>query len=113
MSANSSAPTRERRGVENQSANSILSRRIGESVESELDRTLWDLVAGQISLSECTPALQAWWAVASQSGGSLSQAQQLERLRWERDYWYFRANNPGSDFYAAATAALCAEAVAA
>lgn len=48
--------------------------------------------------------------------GRDSLTAELERVRWERDLWYFVANNKGkrpTDFYSHATKALWAEAVAA
>jgi hypothetical protein len=48
---------------------------IGASVENSLDRTLWQLIAGDIELSDLTPALAAWWTTAHWSGHTSRQAE--------------------------------------
>jgi hypothetical protein len=48
---------------------------IGASVENSLDRTLWQLVAGDIELSDLTPALAAWWTTAQWVGHTSRQAE--------------------------------------
>lgn len=87
--------------------------RIGHTVDAVLEETLWRLVRAEIGLQDLTPALQDWWCVAAEQGRTLANRDEIDRLRFERDFWYFRANNPGKDFYRVATARLWAEAVAA
>lgn len=98
----------------NSAAVPILPRRIGASVESELERELWRLVVGDRSLRDFTPALQAWWTIAYEEGRRSSVREAVEGLRFSRDLWYFVANNPGktpADYYARCTDALWSEAV--
>lgn len=111
---NSSTPTREREGVENESATPILPR-IGASVDAQLDATLWALVDGSIELTDCTPAIQDLWAVAAEQGRQSANLDRIERLTYERDLWYACYANgwtPG-EYLRRRTAALWAEAVAA
>jgi hypothetical protein len=49
--------------------------RIGSSVENSLDRTLWQLIAGDIELSDLTPALAAWWTTAQWFGHGSRQVE--------------------------------------
>ncbi|SKA86982.1 hypothetical protein SAMN06295879_1016 [Agreia bicolorata] len=60
---------------------------IGASVEGELDRTLWRLVAGDIELYHLTPALAAWWTVAHEQGRRTLQPE-LEQATADRDRYY-------------------------
>ena len=91
---------------------------IGATVEAQLQSVADRLMLGEIQLNECTPAIGAVWTYAFEAGRRVHGPDcqhKLDRLAWERDLWYFCANNPGkppSDFYRAATAALWDEAVA-
>lgn len=84
-------------------------RLIGHTVDAELDATLWRLVGGDLTLSDVTFALRDWWAVAAEFGRQTANTDRIERLEWERDYWYYRANG-GSHYYAHATNRLWEEA---
>ncbi|MGV3714343.1 hypothetical protein [Pseudolysinimonas sp.] len=112
MSAtNSSAPqTANPEGVKNNSASSILPRRIGASVESELERELWRLTGGETTLNDYTPALQAWWVVAAEFGRQTANRGEIERLEFLVDWYAFKAANPGRNYYAHATNRLWEEA---
>ena len=60
---------------------------IGSSVDSELERTLWRLVAGDIEQYQLTPALAAWWTVAHEQGRRSLQPE-LEQAQADRDRYY-------------------------
>lgn len=60
---------------------------IGASVDNELERTLWRLVAGDIELYHLTPALAAWWTVAHEQGRR-SVRPALQQAQDERDRYY-------------------------
>jgi hypothetical protein len=94
-------------------AKQLCDTRIGASVDAVLEETLWRLVRAEIGLSDLTPALQAWWAVAAEQGRQSANRDELARLEWQCDYWAWRAMNPGKDYYRAATDRLWQEGVAA
>jgi len=84
---------------------------IGASVEKSLDDSLHKLLAGEIELSDLTPALQGWYVAGFVNGQQILPED--AHLRWEADLWYFVANNRGktaSDFYAGITTRLWEEA---
>jgi hypothetical protein len=109
-----SATTMEGRPTSNQTAlnttPTIFSRRIGATIESQLDDALWKLLAGNIELRDLTDALQAWWLVAYDTGRAANP--DLARITWERDYWHFRFCNPSVDYYRDTTDRLWQEAAA-
>lgn len=87
---------------------------IGSTVEKQLSETLWQLITGEVELHELTPALLGWWSLAYDAGRQ-SLRNRIDRLEWERDLWYYCANNKGkrpSDYWNHQTDALWAKAVA-
>lgn len=71
---------------------------IGASVEKSLDRTLWQLIAGDIELSDLTPALAAWWTTAQWVGHTSRQAE-VDRLIFTADRTYTEmCRRPGVPF---------------
>jgi hypothetical protein len=94
---------------------SILPRKVGASVETELDQALWKLTAGDLQLHDLTPALQGWYSIAHSDGYAAGYNASNDSLRFDRDRWYFVACNPGKkpgDFYPYLTDLLWQEAVA-
>lgn len=86
---------------------------IGASVDARLDAALLALDRGETELADHTSALQSWWLAGYIVGLQHATANRIARLEWERDLWYFVANNPGKrpgDFYRATTDAMWAEA---
>lgn len=90
-----SSPNEETPAANGGSNNTLLAERvapilprIGASVDAELDATLWRLVGGEIGLSDCTPALQAWWCVAAEAGRQSASRDEIEQLTRDRDRWY-------------------------
>jgi hypothetical protein len=115
-----SSPNEETARLQSDGSNILLAEgvspsisRIGHTVDAVLEETLWRLIRAEISLFDLTPALQSWWVVAAEEGRKSANSDRIERLEWLASYWYFRATNPGVDYYRAATERLWQEAVAA
>jgi hypothetical protein len=90
---------------------------LSDGAESYLDQLAIDLALGNVETRQLSRALSQFywlaWACGHASHDSECAAQ-LDRMRWERDLWYFcNANRKSpSDFYAAATSALWVEGAA-
>jgi hypothetical protein len=93
---------------------------LSSDAEKYLDQLGTDLMLGNLELWQLSPALLQLHTFAWNGGYLLGHAQgiasarnEIDRLTYEADLWYFCANNKGkrpSDFYARATDALWAEA---
>lgn len=87
--------------------------RLSESAELSLDRLGSDLLLDNVELWQLPRALLQFWEFAFEAGRSVSRQDEIDRLRWERDLWYFVASNkvkrPG-DYYTHLTDTLWAEA---
>lgn len=57
---------------------------IGSAVENQLDRTLWQLMSGDVGFEHLTPALLAWWTVAFEAGRA-SLVPELRQSQHEAD----------------------------
>lgn len=88
--------------------------RLSDSAESYIAGLAVDLIMAEVELHQLSPALLEFWMYAYETGRSVARQEEIDRLTWERDLWYFVANNKGKrpgDFYAAGTDRLWAEAV--
>ena len=65
---------------------------IGATVETRLDRILWQVILGDVELYQLTPALAAWWTLAHETGRVSRQAE-IDRLNSENDRLYRAAYN--------------------
>jgi hypothetical protein len=91
--------------------NSSISR-IGHTVDAVLEDLVWKLIDGQLGLQDFSPAFQLMWCLAADQGRASANRDEIERLTYERDLWYYVANNPGKrprDFHRAHTDALWSE----
>jgi len=87
--------------------------RISDAAEAYINDLASELAIGAVELWQLPPSLFAFYSFAWADGNASAAAPELERLRWERDLWYFCANNRGkrpSDFYRQHTNELWAEA---
>ncbi|GAA2082396.1 hypothetical protein GCM10009840_18220 [Pseudolysinimonas kribbensis] len=94
---------------------SILPCPVGSTVETQLDDALWKLVGGELDLHDLTPALAGFYVVGHSDGYRSGATYIDDGLRFERDAWYWVANNPGKrfgDFYAHISDRLWTEASA-
>jgi hypothetical protein len=60
---------------------------LGWTVEGPLDKTLWQLHAGQIGLQDLTPALRGWYTLAYDDGRASLQTA-LDRANADADRYY-------------------------
>ncbi|MCU1597091.1 MAG: hypothetical protein JWQ47_830 [Glaciihabitans sp.] len=85
-----------------------------DAAETYLGHLADDVALGIVSTCQLPPSLRAWWWLAYWAGHAAHDADcgtETQRLHWERDLWYFVANNKGkrpSDFYTKTTDALWA-----
>lgn len=89
---------------------------VGATVETQLDRVLWQLLSGSLELHHLTPALQGWYMAGYINGSQTANQHRIDRLTYERDLFYFLFANPGKkpgDYYTHQTNALWEEAVSA
>jgi len=71
------------------------------------------LQTGELEFGQLPDSLREFWVYAYEDGRASAVCLQCARQCWERDLWYFVANNPGKrprDFYSHATSQLWAEA---
>ena len=91
-------------------------RRITISAEAEsyISELADNLASGAAGLEQLPPSLLAFYTFAFEDGAAVSVGPELERLRWERDLWYFCYANKKTpaQFYSHQTNELWNQAVA-
>ena len=100
---------------ENSSQATTYPRRIHltDTAEAYIADLAVDLMLAEVELHQLSPALLEFYTYAFEAGRSVSRQDEIDRLRWERDLWYFVASNKGKrpgDFYTHQTNQLWAEA---
>lgn len=88
--------------------------RLSDTADAYIAALAVDLAIAEVELPQLPDSLMEFHTYAFEAGRASRQAD-IDRLRWERDLWYFVANNRGkrpSDYYKTATDRLWAEASA-
>lgn len=75
-----------------------------EQAEQYLEQLGTDLIVGIVELHQLTPALLQFWTFAFEDGRAVGLASRegLDRLTFERNLWFYVANNKGArpgDFF--------------
>ena len=87
--------------------------RLSDTAEEYIADLAVDLMLAEVELHQLSPALLELYTYAFEAGRSVSRQDEIDRLRWERDLWYFVASNKGKrpgDFCTHQTNQLWAEA---
>jgi hypothetical protein len=86
--------------------------KLTDTAEAVIAEYAVDLMLAELELHQLPPALLEFYVYAYESGRE-SQQPEIDHLKWDRDLWYFVANNkskrPG-DYYSHLTNELWNEA---
>lgn len=85
---------------------------LGERAEQYIDRVSNALASGRLELWQLPPSLH-WFYTRAWIEGRESRDDEVTRLNFEADYWYWRHANPRADFYRHAESELWRQAVSA